>query len=190
MNTELKPLVTMPAEFDGIKYRSRNEARWAVFFNELGIRFAYEEEGFDLGGGIRYLPDFHIPFQDKFRRDMYFEIKPSASGLIIIDDPDKKKIEALSNHVYISVLGSVHDYEINVVGTFAGSGYNFIGPEYGDVDYMFCQCRHCRAFGFEYFGRSERIDCCSKNNGHKEYNYMPYSIRNSLEIAKSHRFWK
>jgi len=189
MNTELKPLVAMPAEFDGIKYRSRNEARWAIFFKELGIIFAYEDEGFDLGAGIRYLPDFHIPLQDNFKRDMYFEIKPSASGLIIVDESDRKKIEALSNHVFISVIGSVHDYSINL-NLFGISGYDFAGPNFGDCDYLFCQCKHCGAIGFEYCGRSERIDCCSKNNGWKDYNESSDEIQNALEIAKSYRFWK
>ncbi|NDH69529.1 MAG: hypothetical protein EBY22_16870 [Gammaproteobacteria bacterium] len=188
MNTELKPLVAMPAEFDGIKYRSRNEARWAVFFKELGIKFAYEEEGFDLGGGIRYLPDFHIPIQDKFRRDMYFEIKPSASGLIIVDEQDNKKIEALSNYVFISVLGSVHDYQHKIYSECAG--YDISGPSSGDCDYLFCQCQFCGAIGFEYLGRAERINCCGKNPYHKDYNELALCICDALEAAKSHRFWK
>ena len=188
MNTELKPLVAMPAEFDGIKYRSRNEARWAIFFKELGITFAYEEEGFDLGGGIRYLPDFHIPFQDKFRRDMYFEIKPSASGLIIVDEQDNKKIEALSNHVFISVLGSVHDYLHKIYSEC--SGYDFMGPSFGDCDYLFCACKFCGAIGFEYLGRAERMNCCGKNFYHKDYNDLAPCLCDALETAKSYRFWK
>lgn len=44
----------------GIKYRSRTEARWAVFLDELRVPYAYEPEGFDLGGEW-YLPDFWLP---------------------------------------------------------------------------------------------------------------------------------
>lgn len=62
------------------KFRSRLEARWAVFFNALGIEYQYEEEGFEFETGafgkIRYLPDFYIPSWDK-----YIEIKPKHKKL-------------------------------------------------------------------------------------------------------------
>lgn len=48
--------------YSGYRFRSRLEARWAVFFNHLSVRFEYEKEGFDLGG-VRYLPDFWLPQQ-------------------------------------------------------------------------------------------------------------------------------
>lgn len=47
--------------YGGRFYRSRLEARWAVFFDTLGIPFGYETEGFELMGGLRYLPDFWLP---------------------------------------------------------------------------------------------------------------------------------
>ena len=46
--------------YSGIKYRSRTEARWAVFLDELRLPYAYEPEGFDLDGDW-YLPDFWLP---------------------------------------------------------------------------------------------------------------------------------
>ena len=42
----------------GIKYRSRTEARWAMFFDLIGEKFIYEKEGFQLETGEFYLPDF------------------------------------------------------------------------------------------------------------------------------------
>jgi hypothetical protein len=45
--------------FDGYIFRSRTEARWAVFFKTAGIRYEYEKEGFDLDGRW-YLPDFWL----------------------------------------------------------------------------------------------------------------------------------
>ena len=47
-------------EYNGYRFRSRLEARWAVFFDELGIKYQYEPEGFDLDGTL-YLPDFYLP---------------------------------------------------------------------------------------------------------------------------------
>jgi hypothetical protein len=49
--------------YDGYRFRSRLEARWAVFFKTLGVKYEYEKEGFELGGDVRYLPDFWLPEQ-------------------------------------------------------------------------------------------------------------------------------
>src|SRR5215472_9453908 len=50
-------------EYNGYRFRSRLEARWAVFFDALGIKYRYEVEGFDLDG-LYYLPDFWLPHID------------------------------------------------------------------------------------------------------------------------------
>lgn len=50
--------------YKGYLFRSRLEARWAVFFDTLGIKWEYEPEGFEktVGGQVlRYLPDFWLP---------------------------------------------------------------------------------------------------------------------------------
>jgi hypothetical protein len=52
-------------KFHGIIYKSRLEARWAVFFESLGIPYQYEPEGFEWGI-TKYLPDFYLPQQDYF----------------------------------------------------------------------------------------------------------------------------
>ena len=46
--------------YNGYRFRSRLEARWAVFFDALGIKYEYEKEGFSLASGP-YLPDFWLP---------------------------------------------------------------------------------------------------------------------------------
>ena len=46
--------------YNGYRFRSRLEARWAVFFDMLGIKYEYEKEGYDLNG-VSYLPDFWLP---------------------------------------------------------------------------------------------------------------------------------
>lgn len=47
--------------YNGRTYRSRLEARWAVFLDALGVRFQYEPEGFRFSDGTMYLPDFWLP---------------------------------------------------------------------------------------------------------------------------------
>lgn len=60
--------------YKGYRFRSRLEARWAVFFDEMGYDWEYESEGYELRDGTWYLPDFKImKLQDK---PFYFEIKP------------------------------------------------------------------------------------------------------------------
>ena len=56
--------------YKGYRFRSRLEARWAVFFDTLGIEWQYEPEGFELPDGTRYLPDFWLPYFES-----YVEIK-------------------------------------------------------------------------------------------------------------------
>ncbi len=48
-------------KYKGYKFRSRLEARWAVFFDALGIKWEYEKEGYALGDAGLYLPDFWLP---------------------------------------------------------------------------------------------------------------------------------
>ena len=48
-------------QYKGYRFRSRTEARWAVFFDTAGIEWEYEKEGYDLGKVGRYLPDFWLP---------------------------------------------------------------------------------------------------------------------------------
>ena len=66
---EIKPIETM---HKGYKFRSRLEARWAIFFEALGIDFEYELEGFYIEDHGNYLPDFYLP-----DLDCWVEIKPT-----------------------------------------------------------------------------------------------------------------
>lgn len=45
-------------EYKGYLFRSRLEARWAVFFDACNVRWEYEPEGFELPNGQLYLPNF------------------------------------------------------------------------------------------------------------------------------------
>lgn len=56
--------------YNGYRFRSRLEARWAVFFDAGGIKYEYEPEGVD-DGDVKYLPDFYLP-----EFDLWVEVKP------------------------------------------------------------------------------------------------------------------
>ena len=56
--------------YKGYRFRSRLEARWAVFFDAMGVEWSYEHEGYQLPSGL-YLPDFWFP-----KLEMHAEVKP------------------------------------------------------------------------------------------------------------------
>lgn len=63
-------------DYNGLKFRSRLEARWAVCFDACGIDYQYEPEGLELADGRRWLPDFWLP-----NEKAYVEVKGDPSAL-------------------------------------------------------------------------------------------------------------
>lgn len=61
--------------YRGYRFRSRLEARWAVFFDTLSIDFDYEPEGYDLAEAGYYLPDFYLP-----DLRLWLEVKPQEAN--------------------------------------------------------------------------------------------------------------
>jgi len=82
MNTNIKAIET---EYNGYRFRSRLEARWAIFMDTLGIKYEYEPDGFDLDG-TWYLPDFWLPEQQR-----WIEIKGQKAT-----EEEKNKIRLLA----------------------------------------------------------------------------------------------
>ena len=66
-------------EYNGVLYRSRLEARWAMFFDHMGYVYEYEPEGYVLEDGTKYIPDFKVaipaPYLNKINY-YYVEVKP------------------------------------------------------------------------------------------------------------------
>lgn len=73
--------------YAGCRFRSRLEARWAVFFDAMGVEWQYEPQGYIVGYGEKpYLPDFFI--KQKYGRNFWVEVKGDASlfDRSLIDD--------------------------------------------------------------------------------------------------------
>lgn len=92
MITEIKPIETI---YNGYRFRSRLEARWAVFLDSLGVKYEYEPEGFELPGVGGYLPDFRVMCHAKRGAErepfpLYIEVKGQ------MDETSAKKIKAFS----------------------------------------------------------------------------------------------
>ena len=75
-------------QYRGYFFRSRLEARWAVFFDKLGIEWQYEPEGFELGSAGRYLPDFYLSSMG-----VWVEVKAQK-----LNEYEREKAFALSSY--------------------------------------------------------------------------------------------
>lgn len=98
---DIKPIETV---YNGYRFRSRLEARWAVFLDAIGADWEYEPEGFDLGNGIFYLPDFKIRTMSKYYRtptEFYLEVKgvPTKEAGV--------KCRLLSKHYPVLIVGDI-----------------------------------------------------------------------------------
>jgi hypothetical protein len=91
----LKPIET---KYKGYKFRSRLEARWSVFFEEMGLDWSYEVEGFQLPSGAWYLPDFFIKSRDKCM-DYWYEVKPKGTSTC----PKVEEFSAVLKYEFISM---------------------------------------------------------------------------------------
>lgn len=112
--------------YKGYRFRSRLEARWAVFFDALGLKWEYEREGFNLGDLGWYLPDFWLP-----QVEMWGEVKPLKH-----EPKDLAKCMVLARYGYPVLLLS---------GTPENKPYvALIDPEIRGIDDNF----DCQLFAF------------------------------------------
>jgi hypothetical protein len=77
--------------YNGYHFRSRLEARWAVFFDSLNIPYRYEPEGYDLEG-LWYLPDFYLP-----RQRYYLDVKGTVPTS---EDDTNQSLEKISKFTH------------------------------------------------------------------------------------------
>ena len=181
---------SIETEFDGRLFRSRIEARWAVFFHEAGIRYLYEHEGYVLPDGKRYLPDFYLPDMNLFA-----EIKPFA--------PTKLEEHKLSG--LVESTGIRGTFLSNIPEPFATTlpeGEEYLSPIFEmyegalitDWPYYFCECSTCGGIGFEFDGRSDRMPCKTNNgcqrstHGDKGYNASSKKLVAAYNSARKARF--
>lgn len=119
----------LQTEYRGIKYRSRTEARWAVFLDELQVPYTYEPEGYDLGGEW-YLPDFWLP-----NPGCYLEIKGVAPN-----DRERRMavnlVKAARCPVFIAVGPPPIDDTFNMIG-FGVGGNTYDCAFTGDKNDLF-----------------------------------------------------
>jgi hypothetical protein len=123
--------------YRGYRFRSRLEARWAVWLDALGVDWDYEPEGFDLPygtGTVSYLPDFWLP-----REQAWLEIKPDSPS---VEDIGKMHALALAtDRPVVCLIGRVWRGEY--FGVIAWTQFG----EFRRISEI-APCRKCKALNY------------------------------------------
>lgn len=99
---EKQIIKAIETEYNGYRFRSRLEARWAVFFDAIGATYQYEPEGFMLKDGSMYLPDFYLTnVSGRGSKNIFVEIKG------VLNDSDLRKVELFAENRNIIIFGDI-----------------------------------------------------------------------------------
>lgn len=134
-------------KYKGHNFRSRLEARWAVFFDALGVKYEYEPEGISLRDGTNYLPDFYV---HDFGGGGYFEVKPDTK----IEQAwiDKLELLCLDSGSNCFLLNGVPDFKYySMVTGHEGSIANWCAVAFcgGDLGNMNTYGTFVNPFGWQ-----------------------------------------
>lgn len=168
------PLLTpIPTIYKGYKFRSRLEARWAVFFDSLKIPWVYEPEGV-MVDGEKYLPDFYLPDCKQF-----FEVKG------VLNTKDEKKIEALIQNGY-SVTVGYDDGEFQACDRWSEKEFSLSQAH----DSWLCRCKKCGKYWFMGSLGSYGCQCCDYYDGDSGFTVIaePGWDTKAWDVARQARF--
>src|SRR5215212_2705768 len=147
VNMEIESIETF---YNDICFRSRLEARWAIFWDSLKVTYEYEPRKFDFGE-IRYIPDFWLPEQQK-----WVEIKGQMPN-----DVEIKKAQLLAQETKndVAILSGLFHFDTFVCNYCNSSHYTTIPSGVG-ITYFWGQKRtmnhvHIQIdeFSFVFLGR-------------------------------------
>lgn len=150
----LKPIQTF---YKGYRFRSRLEARWAVFFDACGVKWEYEPEGFDLGNGLYYLPDFLLHgLVGRVEGDLWVEVKgqmseESARKILAFSGVDKLDRKIKEGHLTVEefALFQIKNPILVVGGIPNGETMREINHSVADAGYS--DRDWCGANAFNFF---------------------------------------
>lgn len=114
----------IPTTYEGIKFRSRLEARWAVFFDSMGIEWDYEPEAFG-NGFMGYTPDFWLP-----GKNSWWEVKADAK---YPTRPLELALRATGKAVYVAFgsIGSPFDCACGRIGRSRDAIHHWVRGDFG-----------------------------------------------------------
>jgi hypothetical protein len=98
--------------YKGYRFRSRLEARWAVFFDEIGVPWRYELRGVVLlntdSGDECYLPDFLVGLYGAGHT--WFEVKPYVFDEKGLTPETVRTLRIMTQLCYMPVEGVAAEY--------------------------------------------------------------------------------
>lgn len=178
--SQIKAIETV---YKGYRFRSRLEARWAVFFDTLGVKWEYEKEGYDLDG-TWYLPDFWLPEQE-----CWIEIKGQNPSL---EEGKKAGLLACGSKKPVFILyGTLEPHwqehkEINVdefdLIQHGALSDAFTYKEdiqdayWSDTFHFFTECPDCHRIEITFWGYTKSLSCnCHGQRTQKLSEYFRWS---------------
>lgn len=175
-------IAAIETKYNGFTFRSRLEARWAVFFDTMRIDWIYEHEGYETPDG-RYVPDFWLPnvyMRDEKNKGVYFEVKPESYEGVL-----HPKLEWVCNQLKTSgVLAK--GMNLRSDDWLGWTGLYQIA-EYWDADMMIYPCE-CGAVKFDYYTGSN-IHCVREPACKVNTNTGVVNMWHAYELAIRYRFW-
>lgn len=165
----------IPTVYAGVQFRSRLEATWAAFFDQVGWRWTYEP--YDLPG---WIPDFVLHLANP----VLVEVKPEIA------------IETLEPHVAKIDTASRSD-EVLLVGIdllpecWMGHGTLGLLREDGEWGPAFLmRCFGCKRLSFGHSVMSYRCRACGKSDGDGHIRGDDGAFRNAFSTAKNLVQWR
>lgn len=158
--------------YNGYKFRSRLEAKWAKFFDEMGIDYQYESEGYVIDE-VRYLPDFYIlPWE------IVIEIKPPngdfRKALMLARDEFTCRVFVVSGEPRDGRFKIIMPIEVN--HRLSDDGQIIAQP----TNYKICVIDGVFAKGF--FAKVARLCSLSKDLAFQELRFDVEKWRDSLAV--------
>ena len=119
---KITPIETV---YKGYRFRSRLEARWAIYLDHAGWIWEYEPQGYTLSNGRKYLPDFLVsgPEGSHQRESFWLEVKAQK-----LTDDEYQKCKLLSEGTGLNVIFGIGTpspekiYNLPFVGQFYNEG--------------------------------------------------------------------
>jgi hypothetical protein len=165
-----KMLKAIETYYNGYRFRSRLEARWAVFFDAMHVKYQYELEGYDLGTAGYYLPDFYL---SDYR--IFVEVKP----LYNITDQERLKASELSKQSNLPVLIVFNCSEKQTHLLF------FKGDKWS---VCLMACTKCNALGFLNLETAQCLYPCGSCENECDKNFIkPLHKLDSYSFSEQHQ---
>lgn len=137
----------IPTNFNETLYRSRLEAKWAMFFEDIGVETFYEP--LDIGHG--YVPDFFL--HGLFFNDMCIaEIKPITPNEDYIKHLQKVRIPGKSD--FLIFVGNPSFEQVDGVHIYGSNG------NYVEKGFRLTTCERCGYYAIDGSGWGAICNCC------------------------------